>query len=148
MHSRVALSAKHTRFTLTHGGVYRIAHTLTSLAVTFDDRWRRAVAFGCEGEGGCWKSSDAWRQLIWFSRGAVSSWSLMPRHLGGEKNACTDSTLIRFEGVFVSLTESGGDDATAVQRDGARSLCSWWRRVLNPTVLWRCQVSLCVSTYV
>lgn len=35
--------------------------------------------------------------------------------LGGEKNARTDSTLIRFEGVFVSLTESGGDDATAVQ---------------------------------
>lgn len=34
--------------------------------------------------------------------------------LGGG-GARTDSTLIRFEGVFVSLTESGGDDATAVQ---------------------------------
>lgn len=35
---------------------------------------------------------------------------------------CTDSTLIRFEGVFVSLMDSKKEDATAVQLDGEQSL--------------------------
>lgn len=102
----VALSAKHTRFTLTQGGVRRNAHMLTSLAVTFDGMWRRAVAF----RGGGFVARC--RQFLIIQAGAP---------LGGVEGACTDSTSIRFEGVFVSPVDSGRGDATAAQLEGAPS---------------------------
>lgn len=128
--TRVALSAKHTRFTLTHGGIYRMAHTLTRPAVTFDGRWRRRC---------CLASTHPFGFCFFFCRQFLM---VKVRHgrRGEESNGAHGFHLDRVR-ERVCVADSGGDDATAVQLEGPESRCCE-RRTRSPLKL----LSLTVST--